>query len=251
MESLLATPTLILFIIVSLFLGGAVKGMVGVGLPLVVVSMLGSLLDPRLAVALVTMSVVVSNIWQSVRSGILFSAMRRFWPLILTFSLSTWLGAHILVSMDPSLMLGLLGVMVVLFSLLGLLQPEFRLSTKQERFAGPGVGIVAGVLNGVSTVNGPPLAIYLVSLGLAKEAFIGSYGLIALCGSFPLLLSYVSVGLLGPTELAASLLAVAPAIAGLAIGERLRFRINPELFRRILLLVLIILGLNLIRRGLM
>lgn len=39
--------------------------------------MLGSLLDPRLAVALVTMSVVVSNIWQSVRSGILFSAMQK------------------------------------------------------------------------------------------------------------------------------------------------------------------------------
>jgi uncharacterized membrane protein YfcA len=250
-ESLLATPMLIIFIAVALFLGGAVKGMVGVGLPLVVVSMLSSLLDPRLAVALVSMSVVVSNIWQSVRSGILFSAMRRFWPLILAFALSTWLGARILVSMDPSLMLGLLGTMVVLFSLLGLLQPDFRLSAKQERFAGPSVGIVAGVLNGVSTVNGPPLAIYLVSLGLAKEAFIGSYGLIALCGSFPLLISYVSVGLLGPTELAASTIAVAPAIAGLAVGERLRFLINPDLFRRILLLVLIVLGLNLIRRGLM
>lgn len=251
METLLATPTLIVFIAIALFLGGAVKGMVGVGLPLVVVSLLGSLLDPRLAVALVAMPVVVSNIWQSVRSGILFSAIRRFWPLILAFSLSTWLGAQILVSLDPSMMLGLLGAMVVLFSLLGLLQPGFRLSTRQERFAGPGVGIVAGVFNGVSTVNGPPLAIYLVSLGLAKDAFIGSYGLIALCGSFPLLISYMSVGLLGPTELAASTMAVVPAIAGLVIGERLRLLINPDLFRKVLLLALIALGLNLIRRGLM
>jgi len=251
LESLLATPTLIIFIAIALFLGGAVKGMVGVGLPLVVISLLGSLLDPRLAVALVAMPVIVSNVWQSVRSGILFSAMRRFWPLILAFSLSTWLGARILVSMDPSVMLGLLGTMVVLFSLLGLLQPDFRLSTRQERLAGPGVGIVAGVFNGVSTVNGPPLAIYLVSLGLEKEAFIGSYGLIALCGSFPLLVSYMSVGLLGPTELAVSTIAVAPAIAGVAVGERMRHRINPTSFRLMLLVVLVALGLNLIRRGLL
>ncbi|WP_028240468.1 sulfite exporter TauE/SafE family protein [Stutzerimonas azotifigens] len=249
MDALLASPLLILFVALALFLGGAVKGTVGVGLPLVVVSLLGSLLDPRLSVALVTLPVVMTNVWQSLRSGILLGALRRFWPLILVFALSTWVGAQILVALDAALLLGLLGAAVVMFSLINLFQPRLRLAAEHERFAGPGVGLVAGLLNGVSTVNGPPLAIYLVSLGLDKETFIGSYGLIALCGSFPLLLSYIGVGLLGPTELGASLLAVVPALVGVVAGERLRHRIDPELFRRILLAVLIVLGLNLIRRA--
>ncbi len=249
MDALLASPLLILFVALALFLGGAVKGTVGVGLPLVVVSLLGSLLDPRLSVALVTLPVVMTNVWQSLRSGILLGALRRFWPLILVFALSTWVGAQILVALDAALLLGLLGAAVVMFSLINLFQPRLRLAAEHERFAGPGVGLVAGLLNGVSTVNGPPLAIYLVSLGLDKETFIGSYGLIALCGSFPLLLSYIGVGLLGPVEFGASLLAVVPALVGVVAGERLRHRIDPELFRRILLAVLIVLGLNLIRRA--
>lgn len=241
---------LIALVAIALFLGGAVKGTVGVGLPLVVVSLLGSFLDPKLAVALVTVPVVVSNVWQSLRSGIVLGAARRFWPLILPFVVFTWVGAQLLVSMDTALLLGVLGALVIGFSMLNLLQPRIRLQPRHERFAGPGVGVAAGLLNGVSTVNGPPLIMYLVSLGLQKNDFVGSYGLIALAGSIPLLLSYIGVGLLGPAELAGSALALIPALAGLFAGERLRRLIDPDLFRRVLLVVLILLGLNLIRRAL-
>jgi uncharacterized membrane protein YfcA len=111
------------------------------------------------------------------------------------------------------------------------------------------VGLAAGVLNGVSTVNGPPLVMYLVSLGLKKNEFVGAYALIALSGAVPLLLSYIAVGLLGPREFGFSVLALLPALLGLVCGERLRRRIDAERFRQLLLWVLILLGINLIRRA--
>ncbi|PWG65419.1 TSUP family transporter [Spiribacter halobius] len=250
MDWLPFAPELTALVAIALFLGGAVKGTVGVGLPLVVVSLLGSFLDPKLAVVLVTVPVVVSNVWQSLRSGIVLGAARRFWPLILPFVLCTWLGAQLLASMHTALLLGFLGALVIGFSMLNLAQPQWRLAPRYEPFAGPGVGAVAGVLNGVSTVNGPPLIMYLVSLGLQKNDFVGSYGLIALAGSIPLVLSYIGVGLMGPAEFGASALALVPVLAGLLTGERLRRRIDPDLFRKVLLVVLIVLGLNLIRRAL-
>lgn len=242
-------PELAALVALALFLGGAVKGTVGVGLPLVVVSLLGSFLDPKLAVVLVTIPVVASNVWQSLRSGVVLGAARRFWSLILPFVLFTWVGAQLLASMNTALLLGVLGVLVIGFSGLNLAQPQLRLHTRHEWYAGPGVGVAAGLLNGVSTVNGPPLIMYLVSLGLQKNEFVGSYGLIALAGSVPLLLSYIGVGLMGPAEIGASLLALAPVFLGLLSGEWLRRRIDPDLFRRVLLVVLIVLGLNLVRRA--
>jgi len=133
---------------------------------------------------------------------------------------------------------------------LTLAQPHFRLNPRYEPVAGPGVGILAGMLNGVSTVNGPPLIMYLVALGLRKENFVGSYGLIALAGSVPLVLSYIGVGLMGTTEFGASALALVPVLTGVFVGERLRKRIDADLFRKVLLIVLIVLGMNLIRRAL-
>lgn len=251
MDAIYSAPLLVFFVIAALFLGGIVKGTVGLGLPLVVVSLLGSALDPRVSVALVTIPVIVTNVWQCLRAGVFVGAIRRFWPLIATFVVSTWLGAYILVSINADLLLGVLGLMVVVFSLFSLVKVNFELKAGQERFVGPGIGVIAGIFNGISTVNGPPLVMYLMSLKLDKEVFVGSYSLIALCGSFPLFFSYIGVGLLGFEEAAASVLAVGPALMGLMLGERLRHRINPELFRKVLLLVLIILGVNLIRRGLM
>jgi len=244
------SPDLLALVFAALFLGGLVKGTVGVGLPLVVVSLLGSFLNPKLAVVLVTLPVVVANIWQCVRSGVAIEALRRFWPLVLPFIVFTWAGAQLLASMRTDLLLGVLGLIVVCFSLLTLAQPHFRLNPRYEPVAGPGVGILAGMLNGVSTVNGPPLIMYLVELGMRKENFVGSYGLIALAGSVPLVLSYIGVGLMGTTEFGASALALVPVLTGVFVGERLRKRIDADLFRKVLLIVLIVLGMNLIRRAL-
>lgn len=80
---------------------------------------------------------------------------------------------------------------------------------------------------------------YLLSLGLQKDELIGSYGLIAFAGAVPLLLSYIAVGLIGPSEMLLSTLALIPTFAGLLLGEKLRRFIDPRRFCQMLLVVLI------------
>jgi uncharacterized membrane protein YfcA len=235
----------------ALLLSGAVKGTVGAGLPLVGISILSIFIDPRLALAILVVPIVVTNIWQVYSTGVMRSAMTRFWPLIVVFAIGTWWGAQILVRIDTDLLLGLLGMIVIGFCITSLLKQNFRVSERQERWAGPATGLLAGLLNGLTAVNGPPLVMYLVALGLEKDEFVGAYGLIVLCGAIPLAISFAAVGVLGAAELWWSVIALAPVLAGLQLGERLRKRINPDVFKRVLLLVLLLLGLNLIRRGML
>ncbi|MBS3786405.1 MAG: sulfite exporter TauE/SafE family protein [Gammaproteobacteria bacterium] len=249
-ESLPLAPHLLWLVAGVMLLGGFVKGIAGAGLPLVAISMLGTFIDPRQGVAIVAIPVVLSNIWQSLRSGVMLSAGRRFGGLIIGFVLMTWVGANLLVIMPTAALLGIVGLVAIVFSGLNLMDPNWVLPSRFERTAGPLVGLGSGLLNGLTTVNGPPILMYLLSLGLQKDKLVGSYGLIAFAGAVPLLISYIVVGLMGPSEILLSTMALIPTFAGLLLGEKLRRFIDPHRFRQMLLIVLIVLGANLLRRAL-
>ena len=233
-----------------LLLGGLIKGTIGLGLPVFVISVLGGFLEPRTVIALLLVPVVASNLWQGISTGRPRRAVARFWPLILAFGIGTYAGTRVLVSVPTHALLILLGLIVLGFSVSSWLKPQLHLAAHWEAWCGPAVGTFAGVLNGVSMVNGPPLVMYLVALRLERESFIGAYGLIAVCGSVPLAASLIGLGVVRPPQLVWSAAALVPVFCGLLLGQWLRRRIDQDRFRRVLLIALALLGANLLRRGL-
>lgn len=235
----------------AFFLGGVLKGILGIGLPLMVLSILGIFLSPTAVVALLVVPIVMSNLWQAFQHGLPPEGTRRLLPISLVFMLFTALGATLLASIEEALLFVSLGVIVIGFSLLNLRGMQLVISSRHEVWAGPCTGVIAGLLNGISTINGPPLVMYLMGIQLSRDDFVKSYGLIALFGSAPLALSYIGVGILGMREFIISTMAVVPVFLGMWAGQIARTHINKELFRKALLVVLIVLGANLIRRGLL
>ena len=61
--------------------------------------------------------------------------------------------------------------------------------------------------------------------------------------------SMARFNLFGGTDFVASLLALIPSFAGLTVGQWLRGYINEDLFRKTLAAVLLVIGLNLIRKA--
>lgn len=236
-------------VFLAFFLGGLLKGILGIGLPLMVLTILVVILSPTLVVALLVMPIVTTNLWQAFRHGLPADGIRRLLPMSLVFVLFTALGAMLLTSIEEELLFISLGVIVVGFSLLNLLGSTLSVPPRHEVWAGPFTGMVAGLLNGISTVNGPPLAMYLVGIQLAKDDFVKAYGLVALFGSVPLALSYIGVGIFGFHEFVISSMALLPVFLGMWAGQTVRNHIDKELFRKVLLLALVLLGANLIRRG--
>ena len=110
--------------------------------------------------------------------------------------------------------------------------------------------ILGGFLGGISTMWGPPMVMYFIMIRLPKEAFIRAVGLVWFAGSLPLVLGYIDNGILTARTAQMSALAALPAFAGLWLGQWLRGRIPQETFRKVVLLALFVIGLNLIRRAL-
>ena len=230
---------------------GTVKGTLGIGLPLVAVPLLATVLDLPTAVALMVVPVLTSNIIQALQGKRKIETLKRFFPLLLTLVPGAIVAAQFLSSVDLRTGSLVLGVIVVLFSLSQLFRFQFAISAAQERFLNPAVGLVAGFLGGLSNLFGPPLIMYLVALKLEKDDFVTTIGLLFVIASLTLYSTFAVVGVLTFDNAIGSLIAAVPVMAGVFIGTRLRSRIPQKTFERVLMVVLILVGLNLIRRGLL
>ncbi len=232
---------------------GFVKGAVGFALPMIMISGLGSILPAEIALAALILPTLVSNLFQSLRGGwrLAWAVVRRFW-LFLVMMLVFLASAAQLVTLVPQNLLFLaIGVPIVLFALTQLmgwrlhLRPETRV--RDELLFGG----VAGFIGGMSGVWGPPLVAYLVAIDEEKRETIRIQGVVFGLGAVMLAAAHLRSGVLDAATLPLSAAAVVPVLAGLWIGTRLHDRMPQQTFRRAMLVVLILAGLNLVRRGLM
>lgn len=230
--------------------GGFVKGVIGLGLPLITVSLLSLLLPVQQVVGLLALPILFSNIWQAHRAGGVLAPIKRFWPLVLTAFVGLVFGVYLLVSVSSQLLYAILGVVVVVSCVAMLTRWAPRLQPPMEKPVGCIVGLVAGVSGGISTVWAPPISIYLLMLEVKKEEFIRSTGALFFIGQAPTVVLYWWNGIVHPGNILWSAALVPVAFIGMAAGKKIRDRISQERFRQILLIFLIFLGLVLIGRAL-
>jgi uncharacterized membrane protein YfcA len=88
-----------------------------------------------------------------------------------------------------------------------------------------------------------------IMLRLPKETFIQATGTIWFAASIPLLIGYRQNGILDDSTAVLSLAACLPSFLGLWVGTWVRGKIEQESFRKVLLVVFFLIGLNLIRRA--
>ena len=140
----------------ALFAGGAVKGLVGIGIPLVSISLLSLFLPLPDAITLLPVPMILANIWLSFAGNHFLPALRRFWPLVLAMFAGTMVGAQVLTALDLASLNLLVGIFVVVFCLSSHINPAMRLPNRYEAGAGVVAGGIGGFMGGLSVLFGPP-----------------------------------------------------------------------------------------------
>lgn len=243
-------PTLGLMAIVagSFVLGGLVKGLLGVGMPLVTVPLLALVMPSPKAVALMGIPILLSNVWQAVEGKQVGYALKRFATLLVPMVVMTALTVRLTLGLPVASLNRLLACAVLLAVALLAWQPVLSIDARSERRWGALVGTLSGALGGVSSMMGPLLISYLMALRLTREQFIGSISILYLAGAVPLVISMVAVGVMGWPETLLSILALVPMMAGMQLGLVLRSRTSEITFRRLLLGFLTLIALMLLLR---
>ncbi len=241
---------IVFYALAAFLIAGVVKGVVGIGMPMTAIGILTQITEPRLAIALAVVPIFVANSWQSYRSGnvVLTLVQYRFFATSLGIAIffSTFLAAFV----NTDILITALGFVIAFFAITNLAYMPPLLPKKYDRAAQITSGVISGLFGGLTAIWGPPMVIYLLSRRIEKDEFMRASGVLLLVGSLPLIAGYFFSGMLDGRTAVLSALMVVPTLAGFAIGERLRGRLDPSLFRKILLAVFLLIGLNLLRRGL-
>ena len=93
------------------------------------------------------------------------------------------------------------------------------------------------------------MAVYLTARQVPKDEFVRATGLLIFLGSVPLTIGYVLQGFLTLELAGVSVFLIGPTLLGFALGARVRTGLSNEVFRKVLLYVFLVLGLNMLRRG--
>ncbi|HVH79313.1 MAG TPA: TSUP family transporter, partial [Stellaceae bacterium] len=108
---MLGLPSAALIALFAVFLfGGIVKGVTGVGLPLVLVPLTAQFLPMPVTVALLTVPMVATNVSQAMEGGGTRGAIRQLLPILGFVIAGLLLGVHLLLSIDRRLLSLILGV---------------------------------------------------------------------------------------------------------------------------------------------
>ncbi|MBD1597928.1 sulfite exporter TauE/SafE family protein [Pseudomonas typographi] len=229
----------------AFFAAGGVKGITGMGLPTVAMGLLGTAMPPAAAAAMLVLPSLATNAWQLFAGPAMARLWRRLWPMLLGIVVGTAGGAALLVRAAPSWSGLALGLALLGYAGYALWAPPLSLPSRLEPWLSPLVGLTTGVITGATGVFVMPAVPYLQALRLDKDELVQALGLSFTVSTLALAAGLLAHGALRVEQVSLSALAIAPALAGMWLGQQVRARISAKRFRQCFLLFLMLLGLEL------
>ncbi|MFK7890061.1 MAG: sulfite exporter TauE/SafE family protein [Granulosicoccus sp.] len=230
-------------------IAGIIKGTLGIGFPTAAVSLLAQVADARTAIIVVIVPMLITNLWQVIRSADFVTVFTEHRILITLMVAGIAVFSQVSAQVPIGTLTAILGAVVVIYAIYSLLDKPIHFAPAHDKPVQAVVGLSAGVMGGMVSVWAPPILFYLRAKGLQKEQFVATVGVLLLSGSSVLVLGYWHSGVLTSGLWLISCLLVIPALAGFRIGEIIRRRLSSQRFERLLLWFFLVMGLNLIRRA--
>ncbi len=242
---------MIALIAATFFVAGLVKGALGMGLPTIVLGVLAAPLGLKEAIGFMLLPSLCANLWQGLVGGALIELLRRFWAYFLVAILGIAIGVAVLAGGRDSILLGLLGVVLCIYTSLNLsgrkLPPP---PPGRERWYSPVAGGLGGVMFGMTGVFIVPGILYLHTLGLKRDVLIQAMGVTFIVITIAIAIFMTGHRILSVQQVTISALALIPLFTGLAIGFHYRKRISEEWFSRVIMMALFANGVYLISQAL-
>jgi uncharacterized protein len=235
----------LIMIACAFLLAGFVKGAIGLGLPTVSMGLLAVTMAPGQAIAIVIVPAIVTNIWQTFGGPYLRDIMRRLWPLMVGTVIGIWLNAGLLTGPYAPYGTVVLGMLLVIYAILGLSQISFKVARRDEKWIGGIVGLITGVVSAATGVQVIPSVPFMQAIGMEKDELVQALGVFFTVATVALAFNLTAAGLLTAATALPGAVAMAASFAGMFVGQAVRTRMQPEVFRRWFLIAMFLLGLYL------
>src|SRR3954447_15081466 len=236
---------LLIAIAAVFLLAGFVKGAIGLGLPTVAMGLLAVSMPPARALAIVIVPAIVTNVWQTFVGPYLRDITRRLWTLMVGTAIGIWCGAGLMTGPYARYGTIVLGVLLVIYAIIGLSKFNFHVAPANEKWVGGIVGLITGVVSAATGVQVIPSMPFMQAIGMEKDELVQALGVFFTVATVALAFNLTTAGLLTTATALPAAVAMAAAFAGMFIGQAVRSKMQPDVFRRWFLIAMILLGLYL------
>jgi uncharacterized membrane protein YfcA len=229
-----------------LLIAGATKGLIGIGMPIVALPLLNLVVDLPVAVAILSIPLIISNVPQALTGDKASVVLSRLFPLLCGLVIGIVVGVCLLTSVRIDILKPIVGIILILVVGLMLVAPHFAVAKQHEKYLGPIVGFLGGVLGGLAALPGPFVFVYILALGFSKDRFVQYSSMFLVVAATLMTITLRGFGALGWMDLVGSAIAVIPILVGMKLGTGLRTLLSPPLFRKIIPGVVMLSGIHMI-----
>ena len=230
-------------IMLVFFVAGTIKGVVGLGLPPIVLGLLTAIVGIHPAMAMVALPAFITNFYQAISGNNAKVLSKQHWIFFLSATLFVGVGCWIALLINHQSMSVLLGMLLTIYAIAGLANFQFEIQQRWQGFFGAMMGSCNGVFTGLTGSSAVPGVFYLQSSGLSKEQLVQAMGILFTFSSAGLSIGLYLQDKLTITSGALSLVALIPAVSGMYIGAKVRKRLSIQVFQKVFFLSLLLLGL--------
>src|SRR5262245_43667316 len=219
-----ATVGLVQIVTVGLgfLIAGVVKGATGIGYSTSALPVLTLAVGLHTAMPLVLFPSLASNLTVMVGAGHFSTTLRRFLWLYLALLPGLVIGLALLLRIDQDVAASVLGLVIIGYCAFAFWQPPLRLADRLEYRLQVPVGLLNGLINGLTGSQIIPLVPFMLSLKLDADRFVQAVNIGFTLSSLVMVAGLSHAGLLNGTTFLISVAGIAPAILGSWLGGRLR-----------------------------
>jgi uncharacterized membrane protein YfcA len=216
--------------------------MVGFGFPALATPAMVLFMDGRTVIGMLILPNFVMDAIQTFRNPGLIDTIKRQAVLSFFSIIGTFMGTWFLVNLSPRTFVLILGAFVLTFVTVNLSKVSFKVAPRWERLCSPFVGLVAGIIGGVTNVPGLPLVLYFYALGMQKAEFVRSVAMTFMIMKGAQFVAAIHFGLMDGRIFGLSVVATILALGTFWLGLKAQDRVDQAAFNKVVLGLLAVIG---------
>jgi uncharacterized membrane protein YfcA len=213
-----------------------VKGVAGMGGPLLALPVVASVTSVEHAVVVLSLANLVSNgwlLWEH-RAGAEGTGFVMI-PFLAVGTVATIAGTWLLTQVDDRILSVVIALVIVAYIWRYLADPHFGLKRETARVLAAPMGLVSGGLLGATGIAGPVISMYLHAVQLGRSSFIHMMSLTFQVFGLIQLVTLVVLGAFTPERTQQALWAIIPVAVLTVFGIRIGRRLDQRAFELVVM----------------
>lgn len=238
------------FIILAYLVASGIKGLTGIGFSTSCLPIMALRLDLKVAIPLVIIPSLTSNLVVMYQAGNFRKALSRFWPFYVFSIPGLMLGLSMLIAINIDMAKMILGIVLICYASWALWNNAFTLSFHAERWLKAPAGFLTGLINGLTGSQVMPSLPFMLSLKMHKSDFIQAINISFTLSSLILLGRLSQLGFMPKSSLMVAMGSIVPVFAMVYMAGHFQKAMSVDLHRRVVLWFLFMMGIVLFVKAL-